>query len=312
MTAQVSAESVLARLVALAHERGQQPELLMTRYAVERLLYRLSISAHRERFVLKGALLFDLWFDQAHRPTRDADLLGYGDADAAMMVAVFGDIADIEVDDAVQFDSWNLAVVETREQANYPGLRVRLLARMAQARFIVQVDIGFGDAIAEPPDVVDFPCLLTGMPAPRLRVYPKESVLAEKLHILTQLGIANSRLKDYYDLWTLGQQADFDFVSTAQAVAATFARRATKLAERVPIGLEAEFANDPAKQAQWRGFLKRTGLQAPSLVEVVSYLAGFLGPLVLASSDRHQGLVWRDGGPWRPSPQPKRNARESP
>lgn len=295
----VSAESVRDRLVALAKERGTQAELLMTRYAVERLLFRLGESAYRDRFVLKGALLFDLWFDQFHRPTRDADLLGSGDDDPAAMAAVFADVAAMPVDDGVRFDVSTVKVTEIREQAHYPGLRVTLVAYLSAARLRVQVDIGFGDVLLGEAHETEYPGLLSDLPPPRLRVYPKESVIAEKLHILTTLGIANSRLKDYYDLWVLAKQGVFEFTAVAHAVSATFRRRGTELSTHLPVGLEPDFADNAAKQAQWQGFLRKTGLVAPSLPEVVDLLRDFLGPLVLAATDRQAPQSWQDGGPWK-------------
>lgn len=311
MSPPVSADSIRARLITLARERGQQAELLLTRYAIERLLYRLSLSAHRARFVLKGALLFDLWFHQSQRPTRDADLLGHGEHDPDAVAAVFREIVAIPIDDGIVFDPASLTAIDIRQQARYPGVRVTVIARLAGARLTVQVDVGFGDVIAEPVDEALYPGLLPDIPAPHLQVYPKESVLAEKLHILTTLGIANSRLKDYYDLWLLGERADFEFAVTAQAVAATFARRATTLPERLPVGLSDAFGQDASKQAQWRGFLNRTGLDAPALPDVVARLAEFLGPLVLADADRSAPAQWRAGGSWAPSLPPETNAAES-
>lgn len=304
MSPSVSADSVRARLITLARERGEQAELVLTRYAIERLLYRLGESAYRERFVLKGALLFDLWFDDARRPTRDADLLGHGEHDSDAVAAVFREIVTLQADDGITFDPASLAAIDIRQQARYPGVRVTVLAHLAGARLKVQVDVGFGDVIALPPDDVAYPGLLPDVPAPRLQVYPKESVLAEKLHILTTLGIANSRLKDYYDLWVLCEQAGFEFAPTAQAVAATFERRATPLAGVLPIGLGAEFGTDAAKQTQWKAFLRRSGLDAPPLPEVVGRLATFLGPLVLAATDRTLRMQWQAGGPWMPMQDP--------
>lgn len=298
MNARTSAASVRARLVTLARERGQQAELMMTRYAVERLLYRLSVSRYRDHFLLKGALLFDLWFEQSHRPTRDADLLGRNVMEAEAMAAIFREVADLAADDGVQFDATSVNALDIRQQANYPGLRITLTALLASAKLKVQVDIGFGDALTLPTPEVMYPSLLYGIAAPRLRVYPKETVLAEKLHILVTLGIANTRLKDYFDLWVLSQRAIFDFTITVEAVVATFVRRNTKLPQSLPLGLDDEFASDPAKQAQWRGFLNKAGLDAPRLDEVVTCLRSFLWPLIDTAADSASSLQWRDGGPW--------------
>ncbi|MBP6422487.1 MAG: nucleotidyl transferase AbiEii/AbiGii toxin family protein, partial [Propionivibrio sp.] len=238
------AASVRDRLLNKARAEKLDYNLLLTRYALERMIYRLSISAERDRFLLKGALLFDLWFDVPHRPTHDADFLGFGSAEIPQVEALFRDICRIEVDDGILFDPDSVKAAEIRKEANYAGIRVTLMGMLDKARCPVQADIGFGDAVVPGPDEVDYPVLLAEMPAPHLRVYPRYTVVAEKLEALTSLGMLNSRMKDYFDLWVLVRYSELDTQILIRAVAATFDRRQTGIPNGVPVGLSDEFAND--------------------------------------------------------------------
>jgi predicted nucleotidyltransferase component of viral defense system len=267
--------SVRQRLLNLARARGQPLELLLTRYALERLLHRLSISAHRERFVLKGALLLTTWFEEPHRATRDLDLLGYGDPSDEALLALFREVMAISVDDGVIFDTAALQVQPIREELEYGGSRLRTTAALAGARIPVVVDIGFGDAVEPGADDIDLPVLLE-MPSPRLRAYPQETVIAEKLHAMVVLGMANSRMKDYYDVWMLQRGFKFDEGRLQRAIEATFARRGTDLPTTTPEGLGDAFADDPGKQAQWAAFVCNLSAPGPSLAEVVKDLRAWL------------------------------------
>ena len=261
--------------------RGEDFQLVLDRYAVERLLYRLSISPHREQFLLKGALLFALWFDQPHRPTRDADLLGFGPPDPERLAGLIAELCAIKDDDGLRFDVGSMAVEPIREEAAYEGMRIRLLAFLGDARCHAQWDVGFGDAVTPAPADVDYPVLLEGMPAPRLRVYPRETVFAEKLEAIATLGIANSRMKDYFDLLALLREGAMDNPMLTEAIRATFQRRATALTDGVPFGLTDAFATDAQKQSQWNAFLRRNRLGAPDLKAVVDELRTFVHDLNL-------------------------------
>ena len=273
--------SIRQRLLDRARIRGEDFQLVLDRYAVERLLYRLSISPHRDQFLLKGALLFALWFDQPHRPTRDADLLGFGPPEPERLAALVAELCAIEDDDGLRFDVGSMAVEPIREEAAYEGLRIRLLAFLGDARCHVQWDVGFGDAVTPAPADVDYPVMLEGMPAPRLRVYPRETVFAEKLEAIATLGIANSRMKDYFDLLALLREGAMDNPVLTEAVRATFQRRGTALPDGVPFGLTDAFATDAQKQAQWTAFLRRNRLSAPSLDTAVNEIQFFVRALNL-------------------------------
>jgi predicted nucleotidyltransferase component of viral defense system len=271
--------SVRQRLLNLAHARGQPMELLLTRYALERLLYRLSVSPHRERFVLKGAMLLATWFDEPHRATRDVDLLGFGDAAEDALLGTFREVMAVEVDDGVSFDLKGLRIEAIREEVEYGGSRIRTTAALAGARIPITVDIGFGDAVEPGVEDIDLPVLLD-MPSPHLRAYPPETVIAEKFHAMVVLGRANSRMKDYYDVWMLTSAFDIEHERLRRAIVATFARRSTVIPAQVPDGLSDSFATDPGKQRQWDAFARNLSGKIPGFGLVVSELrqrlAGFL------------------------------------
>jgi predicted nucleotidyltransferase component of viral defense system len=263
--------SVRQRLLNLAHARGQPMELLLTRYALERLLHRLSISPHRDRFVLKGAMLLATWFDEPHRATRDVDLLGFGDAAEDALVDTFREIMAIEVDDGVSFDLNGLRIEAIREEVEYGGSRIRTTAALAGARVPITVDIGFGDAVEPGVEDIDLPVLLD-MPSPHLRAYPPETVIAEKFHAMVVLGRANSRMKDYYDVWMLTSAFDIEHERLRRAIVATFARRSTAIPVEVPDGLSDAFATDPGKQRQWDAFARSLSGTPPGFDLVVNEL----------------------------------------
>lgn len=263
------AASVRARLKNRADATNEDYNLLLTRYGLERLLYRLSVSEHASNFLLKGALLFSLWHELPHRPTHDVDLLGVGADDVDSLVTVFRDVCAVACDDGVRFDATAIRGSVIRKQAGYGGVRINISATLDGAQLALQVDVGFGDVVTPQAQIVSFPVLLDDQPAPQLRAYPKYTVCAEKLQALCLLAMANSRMKDYFDLWVLLKEADLEDALLAQAFAATFARRKTALPPAWPIGLTDAFATDVAKQRQWQAFLRKNRLEAPALTEVV-------------------------------------------
>ncbi len=277
--------SVRARLLTLARQKGQAFDLLLTRYANERLLHRLSLSPHRSRFVLKGAMLMTTWFDDPHRPTRDVDFLGYGDSAPDAMLVTFREICAIEVNDGMVFDIDALRVELIREELEYGGLRLRTTGALAGARITVTIDIGFGDAIEPGLDEVNLPVLLD-LPQPRLRVYARETVIAEKFQAMVMLGLANSRMKDFYDVWILSRSYEFDDDRLPRAIAATFERRGTAIPLEAPVALTQAFALDSSKQRQWAAFVRDLAIGIPALETVVTDLAAFLMPNAQRTRDR--------------------------
>lgn len=293
------AASVRAKLLNRARETKQDFNLVLTRFAIERLLYRLSVSQYADEFLLKGALLFDLWFDIPHRPTRDADFLSFGSAEQPYLEGVFRELCTIDAGDRVIFQPGSVKAAEIRKEANYAGVRITLLGLIDSARCSVQIDVGFGDAVTPGPENVSYPVMLPEFDAPKIRVYPRYTVVAEKLEALVSLGITNSRMKDYFDIWILSRHTDFDGDILRRAIRSTFDRRNTTLPGGVPFGLSDSFAQDVQKQTQWQAFLRKNKLQALNLGEIVATLRDFLVPTILAANtDAHYPRNWRAGGPW--------------
>lgn len=281
--------SVRARLLAVAKERNQPFQLLLTRYVLERLLHRLTHTPHHRRFALKGAMLVTTWFENPHRPTRDMDFLGFGDPDPEAMISIFREVCGVAADDGIEFDPAALRVDQIREALEYGGLRLRTVATVAGARINVVIDIGFGDAVEPGLEEIELPVLLD-QPAPRLQAYARETVIAEKFQAMVMLGRANSRLKDFYDVWVLSRSYAFEGERLARAMAATFQRRRTPLPTDLPDALTSTFAQDPIKRQQWQALLRDVSGQAGALEDVVRDLAAFLMPHVERA--RTSGNTW--------------------
>jgi len=292
--------SVRARLLRLARERGDDFQLLLIRYANERLLYRMSQSRHADDFVLKGATLFSIWTGQPHRSTRDVDLLGFGEPSQERIQRVMEEVLALDVEeDGVRFDTKSLRVGPIREEQEYDGLRVVLAARVTTAQVRLQVDVGFGDAVTPEAILTRIPPLLD-FPAPRMRAYPRETVVAEKLEAIVQLGLANSRMKDFYDLAVLARLFEFDGEALVRAIGATFERRGTPPPISLPSGLSPEFANDAQKRAQWDAFVRKSGAaETIGLGAVIDEIREFAGkPFAAAAHLRPPPQRWPAGGPW--------------
>ena len=292
--------SVLARLLALARERGDDYSLMLNRFGLERLLHRLSVSGYSNSFLLKGALLFSLWYDQPHRPTRDADLLAFGPSDPDQLVRTFREIAAIPLDDGISFDADSVRAEPIRDENFYGGTRIRLVGHVASARCALQIDVGFGDAVTPEAQRVAFPALLAGFELPMLRVYPVYSVIAEKYHAMVILGLANSRMKDFYDLGTIAARTELDGRMLANAIAATFQRRVTPLPAEPPVALTKEFGASGAKQRQWQAFLHKNRLAAGELSETNGLLYTLLWPATqIATSGSTATALWSPvSGSW--------------
>jgi predicted nucleotidyltransferase component of viral defense system len=296
------AHSIQVRLVQHAKKLGIDPNVVLVRYASERLLYRLSRSSHAERFVLKGALLLLVWLGETIRPTRDADLLGFGELDTASLRTIFEEVCAQHVEpDGIEFDRASLHIGPIRIEDAYGGQRVEMTARLGKARIRVQVDVGIGDAIVPPPQWIEYPSLLD-LPRPRLRAYRPETAIVEKLHAMVILGAANSRMRDFFDVYALAGSQAFDGSVLAEALAATFARRRTEVPHELPTALTREFAAIPGKSVQWTGFTRRLlrDTPPPDLATVIDAIADFAAPVLfaVARSERFAGS-WPPGGPWR-------------
>ena len=272
------AASVRARLLNVAKAQASDFNQVLVRFALERILYRLTHSPHADRFLLKGALLFTLWYDMPHRATRDADLLGFGASDLESVAQVFREIAAVAVDDGIVFDPASVTVEEIRKEAGYGGVRVVIAGELAKARCKTQIDVGFGDAVTPGPVDSVYPVLLDDLPAPRLRAYPTYTVIAEKLHAIALLGMTNSRVKDYFDLSVLLEREILDADLLAQAIKATFERRGMTVPAELPVGLTDEFAHDASRQVLWQSFVKKNELDPEPLAAIVGRLRLALEP----------------------------------
>lgn len=295
------AESIRHRLRKVMTSRGEDVSLGLQRYAVERFLYRLGRSQHRERFILKGATLFAIW-GTAYRPTRDIDFTGYGSSDPESVIRAVREICETPDDvDALLFETESITAQAIRDNSEYGGLRIRLVAHLGNSKLPIQMDIGFANAIVPDPEEVEYRTLL-GDPPPRLLAYPREAVVAEKLHAMVILAEANGRMKDFYDLYALAGAFEFERSTLLQAMKATFERRSTSFTDELPAALTAPFYAEGSRAEQWRAYVTKNNLaDAPAyFVRVGDQVISFLQPLWsdLAADDIKPGL-WTGGGPWR-------------
>jgi predicted nucleotidyltransferase component of viral defense system len=293
------AASVRQRLLNYARSSGQDFIFVLRTFAMERLLFRLSRSPYVDNFVLKGALLFKLWTGNFYRQTRDIDVLAVKSQTIGSLKAIFQDISQISfVDDGLTYLSDTVNVNEIREEQQYGGLRVTLKAMLGAAKIHLQVDCGFGDAITPDPVIADFPTLLD-LPAPQLRTYPKETVVAEKFEAIVRLGMANSRMKDFYDLWVLACDFPFSGHIIASAIQNTFNRRRTTLSPGTPEAFQASFIQNPLKQTQWQAFVRKTSKVEKDFGETIDIVRSFLWPPIdsIVKSKSFE-MTWPAGGPW--------------
>ena len=273
----ISSASVRQRLLNIAREQGQIFEVVLVTYGLGRLLYRLSVSKHRDSFVLKGGMLVTLWTADQNRVTRDVDFLGFGDASEDHLISVFSQIMRLPADDGLVYDIDRLTAEAIREEQQYGGIRLKTIANLGKTRIPIVIDIGFGDAITTPDYTIEYPALLD-MPAASIRAYPPATVVAEKFHALVSLGLVNSRLKDYYDLWTLLNCQPIEESELDEAIRATFERRETDVPAVTPAGLTRRFSTDPLKVQQWSAYTASISLEGLSLEGATDSIWSFLGP----------------------------------
>lgn len=294
------AASVRQRLLDKARETGRPFSELLQYFAMERFLYRLSRSPYANKFVLKGALMLIVWEAPLSRPTMDIDLLGRIDNSIETLVEVTREICRQEVEpDGIVFDAATIKAERIAEDADYEGIRIRFRGSLDTARFIIQLDIGFGDIVIPSPELTNYPTLLD-LPAPRLRGYSRESTIAEKFEAMVKLGILNSRMKDFFDIWLMLHQFDFEGPILAEAISKTFSTRGTNIQAK-PIALARPFGEDPEKAAQWRGFIRKNRLKdvPQNLAEVITAIAAFLTPIAeQMAAGRVFKATWKAPGPW--------------
>lgn len=290
--------SVRQRLLDRAKSDRRPFNELLQYYAIKRFLYRLSQSVHVDRFILKGALMLRVWRSPELRPTMDIDMLGITSNQEADIVAQVQDILTVDVErDGLAFDPASIQAERITEDADYGGIRIRFLGALGLARINMQIDIGFGDIVYPEPEKSDLPTMLNS-PAPRLLCYSRESSIAEKFEAMLKLGMLNSRMKDFYDIWLLSRQFDFDGPRLTEAIRLTFERRRTELPAEVDAFTESFIG---AKQTQWAAFRKRLGQKhvPVSFKEVAASVDCFLSPIIAVfSSGKQSPTNWTAPGPW--------------
>ena len=295
-----TAASVHQRLLNKSRESSRPFNELLQHFAIERFIYRLSKSPHADRFILKGALMFAAWIGSMSRPTMDIDLLGKIENSLELIRTVIKDACTIEVEnDGIVFHKDTVTAARITEDADYSGARVMLRGNLGKIRLFLRIDIGFGDVIIPGPSKVKYPVLLD-FPPPELNGYTRESTLAEKFQAMVKLGLLNSRMKDFYDIWFLSQMFDFKGETLVEAIEKTFEKRKTPLPKELTI-FTPSFMKDENKQAQWQGFINKTKLgDAPKSFEnVIAGIKKFLQPVVASINDQQTfRFFWTASGPW--------------
>jgi len=292
------AASTRQRLLNKARKDGRPFSELLQYFAMERFLYRLSMSQHAGKFVLKGALMLRVWRSPDSRPTMDIDLLGKTPNDLANIMALVGDVIAIDVEpDGLTFDASSVEAERITEDADYAGIRVIFRGMLDAARFRMQLDVGFGDVVFPAPESSELPTLLD-FPAPKLMGYSRESTIAEKFEAMVKLDQINSRMKDFYDIWLLSRSFDFEGDTLAEAIRLTLAQRGTELGDE--IGAFSQAFID-AKAAQWAAFRKRLPEEhvPEEFAMVVTAVENFLAPVAHAiQTHSTMQLHWEAPGPW--------------
>ena len=294
-------QSIRQRLLNMSRERNEDFQLILIRFALERFLYRLSKSRYAEQFILKGAFLFSLWTNYRYRPTKDLDLLGVGDRSPENLEKMFREICGIKVDpDGIVFDENSVTVSEIREEQEYGGNRVRLTGFLGKAKVSLQIDVAYGDAVTPEIEENDFPSMLE-MSSPRILTYPKETVVAEKLQSMIHLGMQNSRMKDFFDLFWMSRLFSFEGPVLSKAIQSTFQRRKTPIVSVPPLVFSDEFSLDSIKNSQWKAFLNKNELTdiSEEFPYIIETLRDFLAPPLRAFSlGKRFSLSWTPGEAW--------------
>lgn len=297
------AASIRYRLLNLSKERREDYNYLLILYLGERLLYRLSKSRYQQQFILKGATLFKVWNGEPHRATKDLDFLSFGNNEVEYIEKVFQEICLINCEEnGIIFLSESIKAQVIKEDQQYEGVRVEIIGKLGTNQCKLQVDIGFGDVVTPNPQEELINTILPDTPKPKLIIYPRETVIAEKFQAMVDLGIKNSRLKDFYDIWFLCKDFEFQGDLLCQAIGNTFKRRKTEIPIKEPLAFTQEFTNNPQKSKEWAAFLNKIKKGNPQLAfdEVVTVIKSFIMPPCIASAKNEKfDKVWNVGGFWQ-------------
>ncbi|MEW6212667.1 MAG: nucleotidyl transferase AbiEii/AbiGii toxin family protein [Acidobacteriota bacterium] len=295
------AASVHDRLLNKSKESGRPFNELLQLFAIERFLFRLSRSSHVGSFVLKGALMLRAWESPQARPTKDIDMLGRTANSIENLVAMARDCIAVEVpDDGIRFDNDSVRGERITLDAKYHGVRIHIEGKLGSARLFLQVDFGFGDVIVPGPIEIEYPELLD-FGKPRLLGYTPESAIAEKFEAMVDRELANSRMKDFYDIWMLSQRVRFDGGILSRAIRETFNRRGTPLPTEPPLALTSDFSQDAVKLTQWKAFLRKGKLEVneKTFSEIIDVQRGFLMPAAIAAARNETfEMIWPPQGDW--------------
>lgn len=295
-------QSIRSKLLQHSKQKKVDFNNEVTRYALDRFLYRLSQSEYKNKFVLKGATLFKVWNGELHRPTKDLDLLGFGESDLPEIEKQIKAVCEIEGEDGIDLDPQSVRGETIKEEQEYEGVRVYINYTLANNTGKIQLDIGFGDAITPEPLEREIPTDLDlNLPLPSLRIYPLETVVAEKFQAMVSLGISNSRMKDFYDILFISRKFEFKGQLLKKAIEATFKRRQTFISEEIPFAFSQEFTQDSKRQKAWQAFLNRNqlGVGKEKFSDIVEELKHFLIPPYLAiSSHEVFEKTWSPDSKW--------------
>lgn len=267
-------ESIYSRLKNVARQRKRPVQEVFKYYAMERFLYRLSISSHQRAFYLKGGLMLIVWDPMSHRATVDIDLLAKTLNSIENLQKIINEVCAVEVvPDGVKFDLDTLKLSKSQLGAEYHGISASFSAQLFTAKLPMRIDFGFSDTILPQPAVVKYPTLLN-LPAPELMGYTPQTSIAEKFESIIRLGLANTRMKDFYDIWLLIHQFDFDHKELNEIIRRVIKNRGT-FVESPPVAFLESFYNNPIKKDKWNSFLRGISHESISLEKVIGDLRVF-------------------------------------
>ena len=294
-------KSILHRLKNQAREENLPQANILLYYGMQCFLNRLSRTEYWDKFILKGGMVFNALKIPNRRATKDLDFQGVLSSDKDNLIKVIKEICDINIEaDGVEFDASTVTAAEIMLEANYPGIRVKFLGYLGKSKINMVLDVSFGGSIIPNALVLDFPTLLDS-PTFKIKQYPLETVISEKLETTISKSEFNSRRKDFYDLWLLSEEKEFDGAVLIRAIKATFQDRNTNLPSDINNIFSDQFISQ--YQSAWVTFLKKEALEkvAPEDFEiVVKKLRLFLLPPIEAiAQDKPFEMLWKSGGSWR-------------